>query len=85
MDPGSQHSCCAAFGTEEEKGPNPISSRTQPRVSSGCSALQLRTVQTMAEISVEKNLSIIFPRSHDDGARGDRSAVEGFGVEWPVT
>jgi hypothetical protein len=28
-DPGSQHSCCAASGAGEEKGPNLISSRSQ--------------------------------------------------------
>ena len=34
-------------------------------------ALQLRTLQTMAEISVEKNSTIIFPGSiHDDGSGG---------------
>ena len=45
-------------------------------------ALQLRTLQTMAEISIEKNSTIIFPRPvHDDGAGRDRHALQGRQVE----
>src|ERR1700722_9821989 len=31
VDPGSQHSCCAASGPREEKGPSLISSRSKSR------------------------------------------------------
>jgi regulator of protease activity HflC (stomatin/prohibitin superfamily) len=45
-------------------------------------ALQLRTLQTMAEISVEKNSTIIFPAQfHDHGAGSFLALVQRFSIQ----
>ena len=45
-------------------------------------ALQLRTLQTMAEIATEKNSNDYLPRAiHDDRARGSRHFAKGFAVQ----
>jgi len=47
---------------QEKKGPQPNLIPPWPRAGSGCPALRLRTLQTMADIPVGKNSTIICGR-----------------------